>query len=315
MHSMTMPPAPSFEEYIRSVTAFFVDEKLENEFERVVQERIESFRSEMLSIPTKQGLIEYIRRNNDSIDNIISLLNISEEKFKRIVTMIRIKKGYLPSGDWTPSALRRQMLSDSAWMDEICELLMNGARLEKYRDCIPRFYSRNFSIDATTIGRLANEDDVRRLIMKSMGGLYSNRIGDGFFSRVSERVRSVCERLGLDFDVKEKMPKLGNAKAEIAIPSAKDPRLVISVVYMITTSSVQTDYAKKAENIRKCLRTYNEGKTGFARAIYVNVVDGGGWIARQSDLKRVYDSSDYTLNLKTLDVLDKIIESHFGTEE
>jgi len=42
----------------------------------------------------------------------------------------------------------------------------------------------------------------------------------------------------------------------------------------------------------------------------VNVVDGGGWLARRSDLRKLYESCDYCLNLKTLDMLGQIIRYH-----
>lgn len=303
------PVAPSFEDYIKSVSMFFVDEQLEEAFETEVESGIESFRSKMLGISTRDGMEKFIRSQKDAIEKLISLLDISEEKFKRIVTMLRIRRGYLPQGDWTPSAVRENMLREPYWMDEICDLFMNGATSQKYRGLIPKFYASNFQINATTLGRLANKDDVRRLIKKSLGGRYSNKIGDGFFDRVAALVKSTCAGLGVDFQVKTVVPWLGE-RVDVAIPNAEHPKVIVKAIYTITTSSIQTNYAKKAEAIRARIRAGDRQEN----VVYVNIVDGGGWVARQSDLNRIYGCSDYLLNMKTLNVLQEIIEAVFKQE-
>jgi len=304
-------PAPlTFEEYVRSITGFFVDDEIEKEFASAVTNEVRGFKDEMLGITTFDGMVKYVRDHEDALEKLISLLNISEEKFKRIVTLLRIQKGFIPSGEWTLKVVRAQMVADEAWMSEICELLMHGATSEKYKTIIPSFYSCNFSVDATTIARLANEDDVRRLVKKRMDGRYSNRIGDMFFKRVSGRVADVCGRLGLTHALKEQVPFLGQ-RVEIAIPDVKSPRVLIDMIYTITTSSVQTQYAKRTEKVQRGLREYNAKRSPAEGVVYVNVVDGAGWVARQSDLNKIFRSSDYLVNLKTLNQLDSILEYVF----
>lgn len=34
--------------------------------------------------------------------------------------------------------------------------------------------------------------------------------------------------------------------------------------------------------------------------IFINFIDGAGWLARQKALERIYSASDYVLNLNTL---------------
>ena len=300
----------TLDEYIKSVTVFFVDPSIEDEFARAVDNEVDGFKNELLEITTREGMAKYVREHVDSLEKLISLLNISEEKFKRVVTMLRVQRGFLPSTEWSLSVVRTNMVSDPKWMDEICDLLMNGAHSEKYKNLIPPFYACNFSVDATTMGRLANIDDIRRLVKKRMEGRYSNRIGDTFFKRVEQKVRNVCGRLGLTYVQKTMTPVVGQ-RTEIAIPDAEHPRVLIDLIYTITTSSVQTQYAKRTEKVLHALRDYNNTVDEKQRITYVNVVDGGGWIARQSDLGKIYRSSDYLINLKHLDDLEKIIEETF----
>jgi hypothetical protein len=54
------------------------------------------------------------------------------------------------------------------------------------------------------------------------------------------------------------------------------------------------------------LRAYIKEKNPDAKQIVI--VDGAGWVGRQSDLQGAWDYSDYFLNLKTIDELNNIIK-------
>lgn len=303
------PVAQSVEEFIKSTTMFYIDDDLEREFDVAVERDVKEIKSELLGITTEGGLREYIKTNPESLDRITSVLNISEEKFKRIVTMLRVNKGYMPTGEWTLSALRGQMIASVEWMDEICNLLQFGARMEAYQKLIPSFYLTNFSIDATTMGRLANDDDIRRLVRKGYEGRYNNKIGDSFFNRVFSYVKKICDVEGLTYTAKENVP-LANRAISIAIPDVRNPRILIDVTYGITTSSSQTKYAEKTEDLCNVLRDRNYGKKDDERIVYVNVIDGAGWVARQSDLNKIHRSSDYLINLNTMQTVQEIIDHY-----
>lgn len=303
------PAAQSIEDFIKSTTMFYIDDALEKEFDDAVENDVSEIKSELLSITTKEGLRHYIRTNPESLDRITSVLNISEEKFKRIVTMLRVNKGYMPTGEWTLSSLRNQMIASVEWMDEICNLLQFGARMETYQKLIPGFYLTNFSIDATTMGRLASDDDIRRLVKKGYEGRYNNKIGDSFYNRVFEYVKRICDVEGLTYASKENVP-LADRVVSIAIPDVRNPRILIDVTYGITTSSAQTKYAEKTEALCNILREKNYSKPDRERIVYINVVDGAGWVARQSDLYKIHRSSDYLINLNTMETIEKIIEHY-----
>jgi hypothetical protein len=56
------------------------------------------------------------------------------------------------------------------------------------------------------------------------------------------------------------------------------------------------------------LRDKNYQKPDSEKIVYINVVDGAGWVARQSDLNKIHRSSDYLVNLNTLDTIDEVIK-------
>lgn len=301
------PKAQSVEDFIKTTTMFYIDDELEKQFDEDVERDVKEIKSELLGITTDEGLKNYIRSNPKSLDRITSIMNISEEKFKRIITMLRIEKGYMPTGEWTLAGLRGQMLDSVEWMDDVCNLLQSGARLEAYQRLIPGFYLTNFSIDANTMGRIANDDDIRRLVRQGYEGKYNNKIGDSFYNRVYQYVKRICDVEGLTAASKEDVP-LANRVIPIAIPDNQHPRILIDVTYGITTSSAQTKYAEKTEKLCDVLREKNYQKSDAEKIIYINVVDGAGWVARQSDLNKIHRSSDYLVNLNTLETIEKVIK-------
>ena len=303
----TSKPTPlGIEDFIKSATMFYIDPELEKEFDDAVEKDVKEIKTELLGIGTEEGLQKYIRETPESLDRITSLLNISEEKFKRIITMLRIHKGFTPTSEWSMSTLRAQMIESPDWMSMVSRLLMYGRTLKEYQKLIPEFYLTNFSIDATTIGRLADDDDIRRLVKKGYEGKYNNRIGDSFFNKISTSITKKCDREGLTYAIKDIVP-LAEKQISIAIPDVKHPRLMIDVTYGITTSSTQTRLAKEAETIYSKLREKNHGKADKEKILYISIIDGAGWVARQSDLNKIHRCSDYLINLNSIGMMDTII--------
>ena len=152
-----------------------------------------------------------------------------------------------------------------------------------------------------------DDDDIRRLVRQGYEGRYNNKIGDSFYNRVYQYVKRLCDVEGLTSKSKEEVP-LANRMIPIVIPDLQHPRILIDVTYGITTSSAQTKYAEKTEALCNTLREKNYSKPDNEKIVYVNVVDGAGWVARQSDLNKIHRSSDYLLNLNTIETIEAIIE-------
>lgn len=306
MMAVQKPKAMTVEEFIKSATMFYIDPVLEKDYADSVAARVVELQTRLLGIATPDGLKKYIREDEEALDRITSLLNISEEKFKRIITMLRIQKLHTPSTEWSLSKVREQMITTPQFMDEICDLLMKGANIDKYKELIPAYYLENFLIDAATLGRLASPDDIRRLIKKGFEGNYNNKLGDSFFKSASYAITNACDKTGITYTIKKSVPLAGKI-ISIAIPNETAPRLLIDITYGITTSSAQTRYAERAESVTAKLRDRNFGKHDKERIVFINVVDGAGWVARQSDLNKIERCSDYLMNLQALDNIDEIL--------
>lgn len=103
---------------------------------------------------------------------------------------------------------------------------------------------------------------------------------------------------------------MGGKEVDLVVPSLSEPYVMVMVSYMETTSSGQTARANEQRSMYQKVREERERYPNNPRRAFVNVVDGGGWLARRTDLMKLHASCDYCLNLKTLDVLKQIILAH-----
>ena len=197
------------------------------------------------------------------------------------------------------------MLERPACMDEVCELLMNGASMPKYSSRIPQFYLENFIINKSTMARLYNPDDLRRLIKKGMEGRYNSGIGTAYFAEVEKAVKEACFEEGVSYVVNKQIPLI-NRVADFAIPNENSPNVIIDISYNITTSSTQTRYKEAEEDAASKIRSYNA--TAEKPVALVNVLDGAGWVGRQSDLRAIHLCSTYMLHRSTLEMIRRILE-------
>lgn len=58
------------------------------------------------------------------------------------------------------------------------------------------------------------------------------------------------------------------------------------------------------ERLRRSNIRYGE------KRVFINFVDGGGWLARKRDFERLVENCDYFLNLYHLDMLEGILAQH-----
>jgi len=83
-----------YEELLSSFNMFFADVNVSEEYHKAVNDKIDELRQGMQYINTPDGLLDYIKKEENALDNIILLLNVSSETFKRIISMLRIKHGH-----------------------------------------------------------------------------------------------------------------------------------------------------------------------------------------------------------------------------
>lgn len=297
---MNKPINITYDELIKTITMFWIDNNLEQSINEEVENFVNELGTKLTKIGTKEGLQEYIRSDKAALGNILGLMEISEEKFKRIISMLRRERKYVFSTEWSLDKTRTMLINQKSFMDDVCELLLNGANSERFKRKIPDFYRKSFLIDKSILSRLNDRSELVRMAKKQLEVKYNNSAAAAVAKKIEDAVRLTCDLEGLTW-VRNKEVDMFEKSYCIAIPNAQDPRVLIDYTYNITTSSTQSNYAKNVKTAREIIS--NSGK----KVILVNIVEGAGWVGRQSDLRQIYDYSDYTLNITNVGLIDQII--------
>jgi hypothetical protein len=295
-----------YDKIIASTTMFIVSEPLEESYSNKVNEQTKELNANLSHINSLTGLKKYISEYSNSLENILCLMDISLEKFKRIISLLRVVKGYSVTSEWDLKKTRNCMLEKSDFMNEVCELLIEGSETKKYQNTIPKFYLENFKINLNVLSRLTNEDDLKRLIKSKMETSYNNDIANFYFNTVTEEISRIVNNQGYDIELRAYI-KLLNREVSAVVKQNEKIKLVFDISYMITTSSSQTDYSRKIKSTFDTQRRINSENPSES-FLYIVIIDGAGWIGRQSDLQNIYKSCNYFLNLKNLSKLENIVQ-------
>lgn len=300
---MGIPGKLTYKEWTMSNTPFILNNEIDDKYESLVAEKSEELKGKLSQINSREGLENYVRKEKDSLDNILCLLDVAQEKFKRIVSSLRLKKGYDFESEWSLSKTRGVMLEQSWLMDEICTLFLDGVNTVKFLEYIPKFHLRNFRIDVNTMARLASFDTLERLIKKDLEVNYNKEIGSSFSALVQKKLEEVCRPLGLTV-IKGNPISLIGRNVDFHVSDNEDKNLIVDVSYMVTTSSTQTTWKEKIKETHQRIRENGD-------YMQVTFIDGSGWLGRQSDAKEILRCSKYCLNLKNVGTLESIINFFF----
>lgn len=85
-----------YNSFLQSMTLFFVNDNIDEKYANLRKEKINQLKAEMSLINSRAGLQNYIRTYEDSLSNLLVILGVSNEMFKRVISMFRIQLGKLP---------------------------------------------------------------------------------------------------------------------------------------------------------------------------------------------------------------------------
>ena len=298
----------TYDELFNSTTMFYMNDRYEAEIEEEVRSKTADISVGLRTIKDKESLKRYIIDHKDALDNLTSVAEISVERFKRMVSMIRKDRGFVFATEWSLGKIRTAMMDSPAMMESILNLIWNGKNDEKMKACIPAFYLENMAMDETTLKKLQDESLVRQLVKRGLEGRYSNGIGDAVLADIEREIKRVCAKHGLEYQKNVRVPLLDRA-VSFVLESPMQPKLIIDVSYSVTTSSSQ---GSKKEAARKTVEVLSREKAAGRNIVFVNFLDGAGWIGRQADMREIHRCSDYVLSFQNLGMLEDIIDAHIS---
>lgn len=298
----------TYDELFNSTTMFYINEQYEADIEQEVRSKTADISVGLRTIKDKESLKQYIIDHKDALDNLTSVAEISVERFKRMVSMIRKDRGFVFATEWSLGKIRTSMMESPAMMESILNLIWNGKNDDKMKACIPAFYLENIIMDETTLSKLQDENIVRQLVKRGLEGRYSNGIGDTVLADIEREIKRACAKHGLEYQKNVRVPILDRA-VSFVLESSIQPKLIVDVSYSVTTSSSQ---GSKKEAARKTVEVLSREKAAGRNIVFVNFLDGAGWIGRQADMREIHRCSDYVLNFQNLGMLEDIVDAHIS---
>ena len=192
-------------------------------------------------------------------------------------------------------------MENQAFMDEFCELLLNGRNLPKYQEIIPSFILQYFHIDSEVIARICSDDVLERQIKSTCSTKYNKEITYAYARRVDEKIKSIVQQYGLHYE-NIILPEASNDSLNLIHDTEK--YIIVNSQYSVTTGKGQSDFADKMNTLRRTVR-------GNENIKMLTLLDGAGWLVRGADWDKVYGSCDFFLTLNTLDQLDDIVKEYY----
>lgn len=301
---LRLPPKPPLDHIKRTFTPLLKIPVLESRIlERVLELRSELFNFEPSPEPLT-NLKEFLRRDKDFIGILLSLTNLSQEKFRRIITARRFAEGDFDT-EWDLGKIYREIRSNDGFANEIANMFLEGRNNALVNDILPDFYMDQLSLPENWSKIIRDQTLIGNIIRKKLAGQYADYKGDYVENLLRERVDSLGQTYGVTH-AHGQVTAMGLGKeVDIAIPSLDDPYILIMVSYMETTSSNQTSRANEQNHMYSQI-TFDNRRHGINR-VFVNLVDGAGWLARNNDLRKMYSGCDYFLTINTIDQIEPII--------
>jgi len=297
-----------YNSFLQSMTLFFVNDNIDEKYANLRKEKINQLKAEMSLINSRAGLQNYIRTYEDSLSNLLVILGVSNEMFKRVISMFRIQLGMIFQTEWDAKQTRKYMLTNDTMMERVCNLFLKGSCDSSLKAQLPGFKLANFIIDDNVMNRLKNDDFLAFLINKEFDTQYNSDLSNANIAKIDDTLNEICKILNLKLVRAPKVDPIGNGTRDIQVnyaiecPGKNLPIFYLQYSFNITTSRGQTDFKRSIKDLRDFIRNKN------VEAKQIVVLDGAGWIGRQSDLRDAWDYCDYCLNLQHIEDLKEIIK-------
>ena len=254
------------------------------EVEKSLKKEMNNFIETILLLKPQNGnrqpidvLTDYLSTSNqhERLKIILALSNGSEERLKRIFQAIFPAKSF--SGWKNKEDTRKRIAS----------FLLDPSKEKVF---IPEFIKNSFYLPQNWMNLLSDKHVVRTLAQSSYKSKYAVRMGDA----LEKRIVKVVENVNIEWE-KGPVEIVDNKEVDITIPNTSSPQVLIMSSYSLTTSSAQSSKANEQARMYQDIQIYNRRKAqrNKFKVLFINVIDGGGWISRANDLNRMWEECDH----------------------
>lgn len=249
----------------------------------------------------KELFVELLAEKEHGLASVLALTGLSNEFFKRLITLIRtvndleLSKLVLKGNwcrdtqpenlnEWNDSTLQKMIRNEHSFRQGIVNLFFEGATIPFLSRTLPLFELKKLSISKLNFDVSSLVDTLVRYKEK---GSYSGSKENNPEVLIAE----LMQNLNIPYtsgDLSELVDNAPNTKRtmDFIIPNKSNPTIIIESSFLATTSSGQGDKAKTEIAVRELIKRH------YPKAKFVGFIDGIGWYVRKNDLKRMVTAFD-----------------------
>ena len=308
----------AFDEW-KNTMSFMIDDNFDNSFLQTITPITRLINSSCRNFSNPNELSIFLTTDSGDISSLlklkafVSVIGLSEERLKRVVSLMRFRFfGEEFRTEWAVKRISRTLNENEEFRNLLIDFFINGRNSRIGRE-MPLYYMRNFNLlNADFITDLSEFNYVERILNDNeIQGKYSNEVGAHVERIIQNRLDEYQQTSNneLRYEIQKEFPLL-NKNIDFLIPNVDAPIILIESSYNITTGSGQSKRADQLVELYGILMRHNANHRAN-RIIMLNYCDGFGWVGRQNDLHRIYDSSDFVFNQNQLHVLDEVLNEYY----
>jgi hypothetical protein len=250
---------------------------------------------------TEASLKRFIINHNGGLKAILTLIGISAELFKRIISFIRIDNDAelvkitnrekwameLFNREWDEKFIENLFLHNEAFSDFLLSLFLDGMTIRRLKEVLPYFEFKKFDIRKLRFEEDELLDTIIRYNLK--GHIYATKI-----SNPEVLLENVLQENNINYE----RGRLNNITRtmDFIIPDKERPKIIIESYYAVTTSSTMGDKAKAEIGVKRQIDRY------YDYAVFIGFVDGIAWFTRPGDLKQLVSAFDNVFTFHPLEI-------------
>jgi len=301
--NLILSPKPTLTEFIATCTPLTIIDSLENDYQQRVATIADSLLAYTAISDPIQNLARFLQTDPAFLGIVLALTNLSQEKFLRILSAERFALNDYAS-EWGTNKIFRKLKNEAGFAERIAKLFIEGNHSPLLEEHVASFYLDQLSLPSNWANVIRDRSLVQGVIRRKLTGEYNDRKGDAIETIIRQKLDVTTAQYGVPH-TKGQVSLVGGKEVDHALPSLETPYIMIMTSYMETTSSSQT--ARANEQKEMFLQVQASNIRYGTKRVFVNFVDGAGWLARRSDLRKMRDGCDHIINLTTLDQLEAII--------
>ena len=268
-----------------------VEKEIEAEIEKETQSMMLS-QAHNGNRPPLDVLTDYLGtgKRKERLKMIVGMSGSSREKLCRIFEAI------YPDGSF------RTFLNDEQKRRRIASFLLYP---DKEQTFIPDFIRKSFRLPKNWIDLLRDKEYMLSIVRNAKASKCAVRMGFG----LEDEIVRIVDSLGITH-AKGKVDMVDGKEVDVAIPNKEDAYMLVMSSYALTTSSSQTTRANEQTAMYQKITEMRQSRRGRnkRKCLFVNVVDGGGWLARVSDLEQLWLNCDYCFPYSGLNHFKTILQ-------